>query len=125
MQVTTQGAPEVIIKARGKFISRAVDVAEVVSKRFLEGQINMGNIKIDSEEFTKKVVTSEGLTKLKSMNIKYLVVYMSRINTSNLDEIHEINPSIVNKENLYDYFTSGLSRPVFANHDVLIYKIDK
>ena len=54
MQFTTQGADEVVIKARGKFISRAVDVAEVVAKRFLEGQINMGNIKIDSEEFTNK-----------------------------------------------------------------------
>ena len=54
MQFTTQGAGEVAIKARGKFISRAVDVAEVVAKRFLEGQINLGNIKIDSEEFTNK-----------------------------------------------------------------------
>lgn len=54
MQFTTQGADEVVIKARGKFISRAVDVAEVVAKRFLEGQINLGNIKIDSEEFTNK-----------------------------------------------------------------------
>lgn len=54
MQFTTQGAAEVVIKARGKFISRAVDVAEVVAKRFLEGQINLGNIKIDSEEFTNK-----------------------------------------------------------------------
>lgn len=54
MQFTTQGAEEVVIKARGKFISRAVDVAEVVAKRFLEGQVEIKNIKIDSEEFTNK-----------------------------------------------------------------------
>ena len=54
MHFTTQNAPEVIIKARGKFISRAVDVAEVTSKRFLPGQINVDNIKIDSEEFKNK-----------------------------------------------------------------------
>ena len=32
MQFTTKGADEVIVKARGKFISRAVDVVEVVGK---------------------------------------------------------------------------------------------
>ncbi|MCH8003380.1 MAG: DNA-binding protein Alba [Nanoarchaeota archaeon] len=51
MQFTTKNADEVVIKARGKFISRAVDVAEVSSKRFLEGSVEVKNIKIDSEEF--------------------------------------------------------------------------
>lgn len=54
MQFTTQNAKEVIVKARGKFISRAVDIAEVVRKRFLENQVELGNIKIDSEEFENK-----------------------------------------------------------------------
>lgn len=51
MQFTTQGASEVGVKARGKFISRAVDVAEVAAKRFLENQIKVDNIQINSEEF--------------------------------------------------------------------------
>ena len=51
MQFTTKNASEVIVKARGKFISRAVDVSEVASKRFLEGSIAVRDIKIDSEEF--------------------------------------------------------------------------
>ncbi|MEK6949281.1 MAG: DNA-binding protein Alba [Nanoarchaeota archaeon] len=51
MQFTTKNADEVIIKARGKFISRAVDVAEVASKRFLEGAVEVKDIKIDSEGF--------------------------------------------------------------------------
>lgn len=54
MQFTTKDAETVIVKARGKFISRAVDVAEVASKRFLKDQIKMDNIKIDSEEFENK-----------------------------------------------------------------------
>ena len=46
---------EVIIKARGKFISRAVDVAEVAAKRFLkEENIKIKNISVDSEEFENK-----------------------------------------------------------------------
>ena len=51
MQFTTKNAGEIILKARGKFTSRAVDVAEVASKRFLEGQVEVRNIKIDSEAF--------------------------------------------------------------------------
>jgi len=54
MQFTTKNANEVIVKARGKFISRAVDVAEVASKRFLEGSVAVKDIKIDSEEFQNK-----------------------------------------------------------------------
>lgn len=54
MQFTTKNAPEVIVKARGKFISRAVDVAEVASKRFLTGQVGVKDIRINSEEFQNK-----------------------------------------------------------------------
>jgi|TARA_B100001964_G_C14227364_1_gene598316 DNA-binding protein len=54
MQFTTKNADEVIVKARGKFISRAVDVAEVASKRFLEEQVGVKDIKIDSEGFQNK-----------------------------------------------------------------------
>ena len=54
MQFTTKNAEEVLIKARGKFISRAVDIAEVSAKRFLEGQIGIKAINIDSEEFENK-----------------------------------------------------------------------
>ncbi len=54
MQFTTKNASEVVVKARGKFISRAVDVSEVAIKRFLKDQIAVGNIAIDSEDFKNK-----------------------------------------------------------------------
>jgi len=54
MQFTTKGANEVIVKARGKFIARAADVVEVVRKRFLQDQIDLKDIMLDSEEFTNK-----------------------------------------------------------------------
>ena len=54
MQFTTKNASEVTVKARGKFISRAVDVVEVAQKRFLTGQIEVIKIDIDSEEFQNK-----------------------------------------------------------------------
>jgi len=55
MQFTRKNSEEVIIKARGKFISRAVDVSEVATKRFLDGEnIKVKDIKINSEEFENK-----------------------------------------------------------------------
>ena len=54
MQFTTKDAKEVIIKARGKFISRAVDIAEVTTKRFLKDQVKVEDIAIDSEDFNNK-----------------------------------------------------------------------
>ncbi|MBO8181000.1 MAG: DNA-binding protein Alba [Archaeoglobus sp.] len=44
-----EGADEVVIKARGRAISRAVDVAEIVRNRFMPG-VNVKEIKIDTEE---------------------------------------------------------------------------
>lgn len=54
VQFTTKGASEVVVKARGKFISRAVDVSEVAMKRFMKDQIELKGIAIDSEEFKNK-----------------------------------------------------------------------
>lgn len=54
MQFTTQNAEKVVVRSRGKFISRAVDIAEVVKSRFLKDQVAVGDIEIDSEEFTNK-----------------------------------------------------------------------
>ena len=54
MQFTTQNAKETVVKARGKFISKAVDIAEVATKRFLEGEVVVDHISVDSEEFKNK-----------------------------------------------------------------------
>ena len=51
MQFTSNNFEEVTIKARGKFISRAVDVAEVSAKRFMDNGVGVTDIKIDSESF--------------------------------------------------------------------------
>ncbi len=50
-----KGANEVIVKSRGKFISKAVDVAEVARRKFLiEQKVEIKDIKIASEEFENK-----------------------------------------------------------------------
>jgi len=55
MQFTTKEKKEVVVKARGKFINRAVDVSEVVRKKFLKDKnIGIKEIKIDSEELENR-----------------------------------------------------------------------
>lgn len=59
MQFSSGGASKVVIKSRGKFISKAVDVAEVVKHRFLKDKVDIDSIESGSEEFTneeKKIV---------------------------------------------------------------------
>jgi DNA-binding protein Alba len=45
------GNAEVRVKARGKSISRAVDVAEIIRRKFLEG-MRVKSIRIGTEEYT-------------------------------------------------------------------------
>jgi DNA-binding protein len=51
------GSPEIIIKARGKAISRAVDVAEILKRRFIT-TAQVKDIKIGTET----IKTSDGAT---------------------------------------------------------------
>lgn len=54
MQFTTKKANEVVIRARGKFISKAVDVAEVTRRKFLKEAVSVKRIDIGSENFQSK-----------------------------------------------------------------------
>ena len=55
MQFQNKGQDEVIVSARGKFISKAVDVVEVARRTFLkEENIQVKGIKISSEQFENK-----------------------------------------------------------------------
>jgi DNA-binding protein len=49
MQFTTHEQSTVVIKARGKHMSRAVDVSEVAVKDFLEGEIATPQITANSD----------------------------------------------------------------------------
>lgn len=51
MQFSSEGKKEVIVKARGKFITRAVDVATLVKKK-LGAEIK--DVKIEGEEMENK-----------------------------------------------------------------------
>ena len=70
------GGTDVVIKARGQNVSKAVDVAEIV-KRFQETPMELTDIKIGTEEFlvnreTNKTV--EENAKVSEEDIKYFRV---------------------------------------------------
>ena len=67
LAVVTQvnnGASEVYLKARGRSISRAVDVAEIVRNRFIP-DMELGNITIGTEE----VIDDNGVTNVSIIEI--------------------------------------------------------
>ncbi|OYT32066.1 MAG: DNA-binding protein Alba [Thermoprotei archaeon] len=45
-----QGVQRIIVKARGRAISKAVDTAEIVKTRFLPDQVEIKEVKIGSEK---------------------------------------------------------------------------
>jgi DNA-binding protein len=51
-QMNTE-VPEVMLKARGRAISRAVDVAEIVRNKFMTN-LEVGSIDISTEEMTSR-----------------------------------------------------------------------
>ena len=72
LAVVTQmnsGVTEVIIKARGRAISRAVDVAEIVRNRFIS-DVDVKSIDISTEE----IVGNEGT----SSNVSAIEIRLSK-----------------------------------------------
>jgi len=72
-QVVSQlnsGAGPVVVKARGNAIGKAVDVVEVVRHRFLQGEVNIGPISIDTE----RLVNREG----REANVSAIAIPLNR-----------------------------------------------
>ena len=54
IQFITHDAKEVIVKARGNSISRAVDVALISSRQYLKDKIEIKSINVDLEDLQNK-----------------------------------------------------------------------
>ena len=78
MQMTTKSKSETKIVARGKFINKAVDAVEVARARFLKGdnEIVVKDIKIGSEQFTKK---DEVSNEERTFNVSTIEIPISKV----------------------------------------------
>lgn len=66
-----KGENKVNIKARGKFTSKCIDVAEVARRKFVNDKnVSVENVKIGSEEFENK----EG----KLVNVSFIEITLSK-----------------------------------------------
>ena len=54
LTVIQSGFKEVTLKARGRAISRAVDVAEILRNRYMKDKIEVKNIETDTETIESK-----------------------------------------------------------------------
>lgn len=70
------GAGPVVVKARGNAIGKAVDVVEVVRRRFLEGQVDVGMIRTDTE----RLVNREG----REANVSSIAIPLMRTGPAQL-----------------------------------------
>jgi DNA-binding protein len=52
LTLINQGVGEIVVKARGRAISKAVDAIEIVRNRFLPGKVDVKNINIGSQTIT-------------------------------------------------------------------------
>jgi DNA-binding protein len=50
LQMNSQGMNNIVVKARGRAISKAVDAVEIVRKRFLKDRVDIKKIEIGSEQ---------------------------------------------------------------------------
>jgi len=71
VQLSKQNSSEVIVRSRGRFISRAVDIVEIAKRKFLEKEgVKIKEIKISSEEFEK-----EG----KKLNVSTMDIVLNKV----------------------------------------------
>ena len=72
LAVVTQingGLPEVMLKARGRAISRAVDVAEIVRNKFIN-DLELGNIYISTEEIKNREGSNSNVSAIEIQLLK-------------------------------------------------------
>ena len=64
-------AESIVLKARGRAISRAVDVAEVLQRRFMKDRVKVTDIQISTEQ----IETREGnLTNVSAIEITIITI---------------------------------------------------
>jgi hypothetical protein len=76
----------------------------------------------DANEFSKNIITPEGIEEFQEKGAEYLLYYPERVSDQGLMKISELNPSINSKEDISLFFESYFGAPVKVN-ETLIYKM--
>lgn len=73
----------------------------------------------DSNEFSRKLITEEGIQRFLKQNPKYLIYYPNNISDDDLKKISEINHTVNSKEDIYEFFKSYFGEGVIVGESVV------
>ena len=75
-------------------------------------------------EFSKKLITEEGIQEFLKQNPKYLIYYPNNISDDDLEKITELNPDINSREDIYDFFEGRFGSGVSNGKGVVFTVLD-
>ena len=83
--------------------------------------VNYVNYEIgfDSNEFSKKLITEDGIQEFLNQNPKYLIYYPENISNDDLEKIGKTNPNLSSKEDIYEFFKSKFGDGVVVGESVI------
>ena len=73
----------------------------------------------DSNEFSKNLITEEGIQEFLKHNPKYLIYYPNNISDDDLEKISKINSTLKSKEDIYEFFKSKFGDGVVVGESVV------
>lgn len=80
-------------------------------------------IGFDANEFSKNLVTPDGIKEFLSSNPKYLVYYKDKISNDDLEKISKLNPYIKSIDDISNFFFYYFGPPIFAQNNIFVYKV--
>jgi hypothetical protein len=70
-------------------------------------------------EFSKKLITEEGIQEFLKQNPKYLIYYPEKISDDDLEKISEINPVLRTRDDIYGFFEQKIGEGVKVGESVV------
>jgi len=70
-------------------------------------------------EFSKKLITEEGIQEFLKQNPKYLIYYPEKISDDDLEKISEINPALRTRDDIYGFFEQKIGKGVKVGESVV------
>ncbi|MBW6441970.1 hypothetical protein K0B04_03675 [Patescibacteria group bacterium] len=73
----------------------------------------------NSNEFSKNLITEEGIQEFLNKDPKYLIYYPEKISDDDLEKIGEINPNLKTREYVYEFFRSQFGESIEVGESVV------
>ena len=73
----------------------------------------------NSNEFSKNLITKEGINEFLSQNPKYLIYYPDKISDDDLEKITKINPELKTREDIAEFFEDSFGEGVGVGESVI------